>query len=916
MSSTIKLLNDDKSNGGGYGFKLEQFDGTNYVDWRESIILLFKKQKLWRYITDEKDELRQSKPKPLSEADQQSPTKMDEYNIRLDDWESKNVDALLLFKGSVTKSFLHYTRCKSAAEVWDNLRLEFGGIVVMDIVSKKKALMNIRINQDETITDFSKRLNVLITDLESNNVSILDEDKKLYIVNALATRREFDSTIEALDLRGKSYKSLELIGALKEKEAKILNANSDNKETKIPISEQNALKAQLRAAKVLLEQHGNMVIQDNCKKSSFKKRINLNKQIAFKPKCSVCNKRGHKTDDCWYKDEEEKSQTKPYSQKAANKGKQVSFTSLSMESLMSSSEAHNSDIVSNKWIIDSGATSHMTAHRNWFSEYMALQPDTVTVKVANGKLVDAVGIGNVKLTTQTKRGTVSLELQNVLYVPELQANLYSVKKAASFGINTIFSKHGCILSKHKTKTVVATGSCIQDMYILNADTDIDYGTNEVVTSLLSYELWHARLGHLNRADTKDVLARQQLQASHMNSDSKCEVCCTEKMKKAPTLKESQWHATACNELVHADIFGPMENSLSGLKYALVYIDDYSRQAAVYLLKNKSEQSRYFKLYKAYAEKKIGLPIKSVRTDNGGEFTSNEYEEFLQTNGIQHHKSTPYTPQQNGVVERYNQTVKGMMRCMLRNAGLPITFWAEAVQTANYILNRTPKTALDGRTPYELWNSRPPAKIRHFRVFGCTAFVFNHLHRSSDSRGVKHIFLGYSTSSKGYRLYHLDTGKITISKDVVFDETRFSYRSPKMSQANPRTNNNFSLGQSNPYDALIDEVDEDIVYEQEPNADHLSSASEGENVDQESDNEEEEAKDNDQPQTSFFEPKRYPTRARRPPTQLHESYTHHTRVIESVLSAQELDPKSFRQAITSPEKDEWKAAMKQELDSRS
>ena len=131
---------------------------------------------------------------------------------------------------------------------------------------------------------------------------------------------------------------------------------------------------------------------------------------------------------------------------------------------------------------------------------------------------------------------------------------------------------------------------------------------------------------------------------------------------------------------------------------------------------------------------------------------------------------PYTPQQNGVAERKNRSLMEMARCMVKSQSLPHGFWLEAVMCATYVLNRCPTKALQVVTPYEAWHGRKPS-IGHLRVFGCLAYALVPVQhrRKLDDKAVKCIFVGYSAESKGYHLYHPQTKRILVSRDVVFVE---------------------------------------------------------------------------------------------------------------------------------------------------
>jgi transposase InsO family protein len=163
-------------------------------------------------------------------------------------------------------------------------------------------------------------------------------------------------------------------------------------------------------------------------------------------------------------------------------------------------------------------------------------------------------------------------------------------------------------------------------------------------------------------------------------------------------------------IVHSDICGPMKNPThQGNRYFITFIDDYSRRARVYFIKNKSEALDKFQEFKAQAENETAERIKILRTDGGGEYVNKEFKKFLNQQGIRHQTTAPYTPQQNGVAERFNRTVVEMARTMLHGANLSYDFWAEAINTATYVRNRCISKALGTSkiTPEEIWTGNKP-----------------------------------------------------------------------------------------------------------------------------------------------------------------------------------------------------------------
>lgn len=194
---------------------------------------------------------------------------------------------------------------------------------------------------------------------------------------------------------------------------------------------------------------------------------------------------------------------------------------------------------------------------------------------------------------------------------------------------------------------------------------------------------------------------------------------------------------------------------------------------VYMLKQKGDAFEMFKRFKQLVENGTEKRIKVLRTDRGGEFCSKEFNMFCEEVGIQRHFTAPYTPQQNGLVERRNRTVAAMTRSLLKGSGLPSFMWGEAVRHSVYILNRVPTRALTGKTPYEAWNGRKP-DLGHIKVFGCVAYMkVPAVHvKKLDDRSKRVVYLGREPGTKGDLLYDPDTGVVHVSRDVVTKENEF------------------------------------------------------------------------------------------------------------------------------------------------
>ena len=189
----------------------------------------------------------------------------------------------------------------------------------------------------------------------------------------------------------------------------------------------------------------------------------------------------------------------------------------------------------------------------------------------------------------------------------------------------------------------------------------------------SPNLWHRRLAHMSEKRLQILAKKSLIPFAKGTSLNPCDFC----------LFGTQ-HRVSFNipftrkpnvlDLVYSDVCGPIDvDTLGGNKYFVTFIDDASRKVWVYVLKTKDQVFKHFKKFHAMVEREKGKPLKCLRSDNGGEYTSNEFKSYCSEKGIRHEKTIPSTSQQNGVAERMNHTIVEKIRCMLRMANLPKSF---------------------------------------------------------------------------------------------------------------------------------------------------------------------------------------------------------------------------------------------------
>lgn len=212
-----------------------------------------------------------------------------------------------------------------------------------------------------------------------------------------------------------------------------------------------------------------------------------------------------------------------------------------------------------------------------------------------------------------------------------------------------------------------------------------------------------------------------------------------------------------------------------IDFFVTFIDDFTRYCIVYFMSSKNQVLEKFIEYEAEKNVEFGERIRTLRTDNGGEYTSKEFEKYLKSKGIRHETTVDYTPEQNGTAERMNRTFVDSARSMLAHAGLPKSYWSEAVNTAAYVRNRLPTRSVKNVTPYELWYGKKP-DVSHLKVFGCIAYshIPEQKRKKLDCKAEGMRFVGYSETKKGYRLFSEVTRKTVVRRDVKFNERDFGH----------------------------------------------------------------------------------------------------------------------------------------------
>uniref|UniRef100_A0AAV1TV48 Integrase catalytic domain-containing protein n=1 Tax=Peronospora matthiolae TaxID=2874970 RepID=A0AAV1TV48_9STRA len=258
--------------------------------------------------------------------------------------------------------------------------------------------------------------------------------------------------------------------------------------------------------------------------------------------------------------------------------------------------------------------------------------------------------------------------------------------------------------------------------------------------------------------------------------SVCRGCQQGKMvqKPFPTNRDKRQYGVF--ELLHFDIYGPMEQvSIGGSRYLLLVVDEASGCMKGFCLRSKSESEDCIKNHIIKIQTQFGTKIKFVRHDGAHEFATNSIKTFYEDHGIEQQVTVPYAHQTNGTAERAIRTIVTIGRSLLHHAKPEKCFWGEASMAAIYIKNRLPSPKIDHKTPFEIvYKSKP--SVKHMRVFGCRAFILTPREKRLkwDPKAREGMFMGYEEVLKAYRVYDIEADQVVISRDITFDESTFDF----------------------------------------------------------------------------------------------------------------------------------------------
>lgn len=679
---------------------VQKLNGSNYDNCSFKVKLLLVKEGGWTTVED-------AKPEPVTQ-----------------EWKSKDAQALATIGLLVDDNQLvHIRKAQSAAEAWMNLEKFHVKKTLSNKVSLMKKICRLRLEKHGDMESHIAKLTELVdklNDLQPNNF-LTDQWQVAILLSSLPD--EYETLITALETRSEDDLTLEAVkGKLTDEWMK-------------------------RRSREACDEGAESVLQTNARGSN--------------DKCFFCKKGGHVKADCekfklW------KAQKIPKKFNPREKANNVVQEETSCANWTFIVSKRSSGGIS--WIIDSGATCHITNDRSFFEDLD--EGVREEIYVANGYKVTSSGKGAGRVNLLDDAGALrSTTMTDVLFVPSMKCNLLSVKKLVKKGFEFRFNSGGAAIIRDGV--VVAVADLHKDQFVLRQQMETVCAVSSSKANCVHD--WHRRLGHRDfGAIRKLAQLSNDVKIKSCDCDDTCEVCIRGKMQRTSFPKESESRASVPFELVHTDICGPMKTPTQGeRRYFLTFIDDCTRYSSVYILRRKSETLEKLQEFVAMLKNQFGVKPRCLRSDRGGEYTGKQFNAYMKKEGIRVQLTAPYSPQQNGVAERRNRYLMEMARCMLIGAGMHNRYWGEAVVTANYLQNRLPSRTLS-RTPFEHLFGKKPL-LSFIRPFGSDVYchVPKEIRTKLDEKAIRLKLVGYSEVTKGYRLLDVATGRIIISRDVRF-----------------------------------------------------------------------------------------------------------------------------------------------------
>ena len=675
-------------------------------------------------------------------------------------WQEFNNACESAILSSVGKSQLGLlVSCRTAQEMWGRLQRLYMHPSEVNVARLEDELHSIRWKKNTTVDSYIQEIDRIANSLRECGQEVSENRLKMTLLRGLPDRLD---NIKHLLLQLGPQPYVIVCDYLR---AHVGLSSTGDSKAYVSSTDKGSQSSAHRKPKEKDPDAQPKTSTETCK---FCKKTGHSEEKCFKKNpCKICKKTGHSEQRC----------------KEKNAKEEETATAMLASHCDVSPKAFNV-ATDDEWLMDSGATHHMCHDLSLFSN-QEQETNNKGVYLGNATRIPVTLTGEVHMELQSEEGQGNIvAMKNVLGVEGLAKNLFSVSACLSHGFNITFQATPRLCKITKDNRVWGTAHEKRGLWVLDCktpETASFVAHSHKPESLDKLREWHNRMGHLNYDSLKMLVSKGLVKGLNLSaSDSfnrACITCNQGKQSRLPFPTNSGPSSSHVLELVHSDLVGPVKPStFRGCKYILSFVDDFSHMAWTFLLSYKSDVFSTFVEWKTGIENWTGKKIKMLRTDNGTEYLNSKFEEYMKAQGVRHQTTVPYTPQQNGVAERWNRTLLETARSLIHGAGpnVPQSLWGEAVAAATLIRNCCPtKGGSTLKTPHESFYGLTP-DVSHFRTWGCRTTVLLESHERSKfgSKILDGILVGYSQNQKGYRIYQPKTHKLLVARNVRFLETEF------------------------------------------------------------------------------------------------------------------------------------------------
>ena len=656
------------------------------------------------------------------------------------DFKSRKCKAIHLLVNSlgdrVLKSLLRHI--KDPHVMFTKLQTRYASKTTSTKMSLLSEALQLKLSTGSKITDHIAALELAFTKLTAAGHDVPELSQVCILLNSVSAVPEFEATVAAIKTMSENSTTWESVTTRLRDEAQHISSSTS---TSSPSTAQLALTHVSGSREEVYEQNRSNN-NGNTNRGRRRRNANRNNRRQQQPPSGDQRSQGQGSN----------AQQQQSKNRTTNNNLPSNFSmprmamavysekkDYTMNSAITSTVSKTRMSTEPEFLIDSGASHHMSHDPSLFLNLKGIGKETVSL--GDMRKVEFTHSGSIDMFVRASpQGPPTwIRLNNVLLVPALGMNIISVSALNSNRFQIGFSNGCCLINDADRNEVIAAAYQKTDgLYwlsvIIHSQHAMTSGTNHTsdvqdyasaataVTSSPKQILWHKRLGHSNQEAVNNTLKQKEYKSIDSSPEHITCIDCTTSKGTRGTFDGSLNTLQNPGDCIYVDLCGPMPTtSWGGGRYMMLFIDGASRFIWEEVLKYKSDAAEAIERFVQKFNLQFAHNIRRLHSDNGTEFCNSRVYNFLSNLGIVHTRSAAYNPQSNGLVERANRSMIEKIRCLLKSAKLDGRFWGEAAIFAANTLNVIVKKTLNNKSPHERLFGSPP-KLNNFRVFGCKAFI--------------------------------------------------------------------------------------------------------------------------------------------------------------------------------------------------